>query len=300
MTSKAKKNKQVIRLDTTEIWSTKQGVTLLIFPVICLLVFSSVILWLGDGTISRNSYWTIQVDGFIAMNGVLSLFPVLFANLTQLGDSLILLPILSFLIIWRPQAWAAMFGAIPLGVFLSAGGKYLAAVPRPGVVLDPESFTVIGSALKGYHSLPSGHTITVFVVGTAILFALVPFPRTKLHYSLLIIGLFIATLLSISRIAMGVHWPLDIVAGATLGYLAGISGVILTQRYHRWWHWLKVEKYQFIFCVIMLVWSFGLFKRVFKHSDNTSIVIWIAAIAGLITSLYLLKGSINYFFKKTT
>lgn len=41
-------------------------------------------------------------------------------------------------------------------------------------------------------------------------------------------GLMFATLLSISRVAVGAHWPLDIVVGRSLGYLAGPSGVYLT------------------------------------------------------------------------
>jgi len=280
-----------------EAWSAKQLVKIISFPTFCLMVFTVIIVWHSDGDISRSRYWNIQLDWFLDMNGYLSSFPVLFANLTQLGDGLILLPMLSFLIIWRPQAWAAVFGAIPLGTLLSAGGKYLAAVPRPAVVLDPEVFTVIGGAHKGYHSLPSGHTITIFGMTAIILFVLIPLPRTKAQYCVLTVGLLVATLLSISRVAVGVHWPLDILAGAALGYLAGVSGVVLTQRYRRWWDWLTVEKYQFIFGAIMLAWSLSLLNKVFKHSDSMSIVIWIAAIMGLITSFYLFKNSAKYFFK---
>ena len=268
------------------------------FPVLCLLSFSCIVFWFSGGEISRVNYWRFQVEWFTEINQTLSHLDVLFENLTQLGDALILLPIISFLIIWRPQIWAGFFGAIPLGVLLSAGGKYLAAVPRPGVVLDPTIYTAVGS-MKGFHSLPSGHTLTIFAMMAIILLVLIPTPKSKIHYGLLICGFLIAALIAISRVAVGVHWPLDLVAGAGLGYLAGVSGVILTQRYRRWWFWLMAEKYQFIFAAIMLAWSLGLFKRLFKQSDNTDIVIWIAALSGLMTALYLLKQSALYYLKDT-
>ena len=266
------------------------------FPVFSLLGFIGMVLWLSGGEISRASYWKTQLEWFDEISLALLPWRVLFENLTQLGDALILLPIISFLIVWRPQVWAGFFGAIPLGIVLSAGGKYLAAVPRPGVVLDPTVYTAVGG-LKGYHSLPSGHTITIFVIMTVILLVLIPTPRRRTHYIMLACGMLVATIIGLSRVAVGVHWPLDIVAGAALGYLAAVSGVMLTKRYRHWWHWLKAEKYHFISGFIMLAWSFGLLKRVLRHSDGTDIVIWIAASLGLVTAIYLLLKSALYYLK---
>lgn len=269
------------------------------FPIFCLLLFSLLVYGLSEGEISRTSYWRLQVDWFITLNHQLASWSVLFANLTQLGDALILLPILSFLIIWKPQAWAAMFGAIPLGAILSVGSKYMAWVPRPAVVLDPDSFTVIGSALKGYHSLPSGHTITLFGAVAAVMLVVAPLAKRE-DYWLHGMGLGMALLLAASRVAVGVHWPLDIVAGAALGYLAGLNGVFLTQRYPRWWHWLTLEKYQFIFGTIMLIWGLGLFNRVLRESDEADRVIWVAAIIACASAFILLQRSVNYLLLKTT
>ena len=192
--------------------------------------------------------------------------------------------------------WAGFFGVIPLGALLSIGGKYWAAVPRPGAVLDPAIYTSVGE-LSHYNSLPSGHTLSIFAMMTVFLLVLIPSPQNKKHLSLWGLGMLVAAFIGISRVAVGVHWPLDIVAGAALGYLAGVSGVILTQRYSRWWRWLEVKEYQFVFGVIMLAWSFVLFKRVIRHSDNTDIVIWISATMGLLTALCLLMKSARYFYK---
>lgn len=266
------------------------------FPFLCLLGLSLTVIWLTGGDVNRTSYWSIQVDWFASISETLLPWRVFFQNITQLGDALIFLPIISFLIVWRPQIWAGFFGAIPLGIVLSAGGKYLAAIPRPGVVLDPAIYTAVGG-MKGYHSFPSGHTITIFTIMAVILLVLIPTIQRRAQCSLFVCGLLIASFIAISRVAVGVHWPLDLVAGAALGYLAGMSGVMLTQRYQRWWHWLKEEDYQFIFGTIMLIWSFGLFRRVLIHSDNTDIVVWVAAILGLITSLYLLKNIVRHYLK---
>lgn len=275
-------------------WTPKQFARLSIFPIVSLLFLLGTIFWNSDGAVSRNNYWGIQLEWFQFINEGLSEWFILFTNLTQLGDAIILLPILSFFIFARPQVWAAFFGSIPLGLLLSAGGKYVAAVPRPGVVLDPLVYKGVGS-LGGYNSLPSGHTITIFCVVTVVIFVFIPVPRRKTHHILLGLGLFVATLIGLSRVAVGVHWPLDVVAGAAFGYLAGVSGVYLTQRYLRWWCWLKMVRFQFILGGIMLMWSFSLFKKVFNDSDSTDIVVWVAASVGFMTSIYILFQGMKYY-----
>ena len=267
------------------------------FPLGCLLSVGLTVLWLTEGDLSRTNYWGIQVGWFATISQALYPWRIFFENVTQLGDALVLLPLISVLIVYRPQIWAGFFGAIPLGVLLSAGGKYLAAIPRPGAVLDPSIYTAVGG-IKGYHSFPSGHTITIFTIMTVILLVLIPTIQRRAQFSLFVFGFLIASFIALSRVAVGVHWPLDLVAGAGLGYLAGMSGVMLTQRYQHWWHWLKAEKNQFIFGTIMLAWSCGHFKRLLRGSDNTDIIVWIAATLGLMTSFYLLYRSAQYYLKK--
>ena len=97
---------------------TSQHIYHFIFPALSLLCFFAIVLWLSGGDISRNNYWTTQLEWFDQISQTLSQWRVFFKNVTQLGDALILLPIISFLVIWRPQVWAGFFGAIPLGVLL--------------------------------------------------------------------------------------------------------------------------------------------------------------------------------------
>lgn len=274
-------------------WMAGQVSRLLIFPSVILLSLAITVLWLSNGEFSRYSYWNIQAEWFTTLNARLSSWPVFWTNVTELGDALVLLPLLSFLIFRHPRMWAALFGAIPLGVLLSIGGKHLAAIPRPAGVLDPGTFVILGQTLKSHTSFPSGHTITVFACMTVILLTLIPSPKGWRQYTLLVAGFAVAGLMALSRVAVGAHWPFDIIAGAALGYLAGLSGILLTHRYQRWWHWLEAEQYNVVFGLIMLLWSIGLAKEASNLHGNAAITILAASSLGLISSLCLFKRCIN-------
>lgn len=63
-------------------------------------------------------------------------------------------------------------------------------------------------------SLPSGHTAGAFVVATTLA---IYFP------ALAALALLWACSVGLSRIMLGVHFPLDVIAGATLGTLCSLS-----------------------------------------------------------------------------
>lgn len=66
-------------------------------------------------------------------------------------------------------------------------------------------------------SLPSGHTAAAFVI-TVIL---------SYFYPLLILpSLIWASLVGISRIYLGVHYPTDVLAGMSLGIFSALSGIL--------------------------------------------------------------------------
>jgi undecaprenyl-diphosphatase len=67
-------------------------------------------------------------------------------------------------------------------------------------------------------SLPSGHTAAAWVI--AILVAL--------HSPILTVPVFIwATLVGVSRVYLGVHYPTDILAGFILGTLSAVSSIFI-------------------------------------------------------------------------
>ena len=275
------------------IWSAKHLALLISFPSIILLV-GVLIFLLANGELDRVDYWKSQSALFIETNHYLSSWSSFWFNTTQLGDALIFFPLVSFLIIWRPQAWAAMLAAVPLATFLAVGGKHLAAIPRPAAILDHNFFTIIGNTLTAHNSLPSGHTITAFAIITAILGSLIPFPSQKSHWLWWLLGLLLAATIALSRIAVGAHWPIDIIVGALFGYIAGISGVFLTQRYKRWWGWLCIPKYHFIFGFILMAWSILLISKITEFSDDNIPIYWLAILSSSTSSLYLLKSLFYY------
>jgi membrane-associated phospholipid phosphatase len=273
---------------TTTQWNKKTILFLTFIPLLSLISFLIFIFLLNEGSISRNSYWQIQLEYFIPLNHFLSSYPQLWNNLTHIGDALVLFPLLSFFLIIRPQVWVALFATIPLGLLLSQGGKKLAEMPRPASVLNDGQLIIIGDTVSAHTSLPSGHTITIFAAITVILGVLIPKPQNKIHIILLVFGLFIAATLALSRVAVGAHWPLDIITGSIFGYFAGISGILITHRYKNCWQWLQKPNKQFIVGGIMLTWSFYLMYRALYLSHDFLIVLWISALIGTVVSLYLI------------
>jgi membrane-associated phospholipid phosphatase len=94
-------------------------------------------------------------------------------------------------------------------------------VPRPPAVLG-DAAHVIGPAYRA-GSFPSGHATTSFALAGLIVMALG-------WRAASVLGLGIAFLAALSRSVVGVHWPLDLLAGAFGGWLSAFIGLWLAQR----------------------------------------------------------------------
>ena len=179
--------------------------------------------------------WPAQVDSFIAVNHrAAACPPALWSQLTLLGDTAVLLTLLSPLLVWRPQAVMAALASVPVGGLLSVIAKWAFQTPRPGAVLEAGQFNLIGPLLS-HHSFPSGHSITAFAVASAVLATTVPLVRGWRSGLLLGGALLLASAVGCSRLAVGAHWPLDVLAGASGGWLAGLVGALATRRWQGWW-----------------------------------------------------------------
>lgn len=208
-------------------------------------------------------------------------------NITYMGDALILIPFLSFICLINTRMWAAIFGAIPLAFSLSHLSKSFFSIPRPAAVLDHQNMTIIGDTLTAYTSFPSGHTITIFTAMSAIVF--VGFKETlisrELNSGLLLAVFLIASIVGISRVAVGAHWPADIVMGAIVGIISGLSGEYISRKYLNWWHW-KIEKKAYLGCFI-LTFSFILFASMISGKLPELIIIWTAIIISALVGTYI-------------
>ncbi len=146
------------------------------------------------------------------------------AGLSMLGNAWGVLAITSPLLVGAPRLMWAWLCAAPFAILFSRGGKALIESPRPAAVVDNTQIRVVGELLHNV-SMPSGHTLTAFTVASAIYFALPPVGRAK-HLWLFVL----AAGAGLSRIAVGAHWPGDVVVGASLGLLAGMLGTRLLAR----------------------------------------------------------------------
>lgn len=117
--------------------------------------------------------------------------------------------------------------ALATGSLLSNGLKLFFDRTRPDLVehLD-RTFT---------SSFPSGHAMVSMVTWLTLAAVLVRFvPRRRLQYFVQIAAFFLALLIGVTRVYLGVHWPSDVLAGWSIGVAwAGICWLVahyLTRR----------------------------------------------------------------------
>ena len=187
---------------------------------------------LGLVAIGQTGDWYV---GFIPAQAASQVLPPwLWESLTTLGDGRVQLALmLPFCLRYPRVFWALVVGALIAGA-LSRGFKVWFDLPRPAAVLDASQITIIGARLTA-HSFPSGHSVSAFSFVVAWL-ALLGWR------SLPIVA--IAALAAFSRIAVGAHWPVDVLAGGLIGLIGGWAGLRLTRKF-RWGlgiraHWILV------------------------------------------------------------
>ncbi len=215
------------------------------------------------GIYGNNSeyYTSSQINLFLTINRKLSVTPEFWLNITALGDIAVLLSILSIFILKNVRIWAALFGSMPSAIILTHLNKRLFEIPRPAAIIDVSQFEVAGKILRGYTSLPSGHTITIFTAVTVILCILIIDKKIQRPVLWSIFLTFFASTVAISRIAVGAHWPIDVLSGAILGIISGISGVYLTYKYISWWKWMAYAKFGYYHIIILLLLTYALISR---------------------------------------
>jgi membrane-associated phospholipid phosphatase len=145
------------------------------------------------------------------------------ANLTLLGDTAIALMFILPLLGRRPNLVWQFFLAALFATFWAQGVKALVASMRPPAVMPAGSFHLIGPLLE-QHSFPSGHTTTIFILAGLIC---LQYLDNWIKYSVLLL----AVLVGLSRIACGVHWPLDVLGGMFGGWLSAVAGIWLSTRW---------------------------------------------------------------------
>ena len=186
-------------------------------------------LWLwGVPVFSLVSMFALYISGenaalFMHLNAALeNMGDSFWSHVTILGDSVIAIMFILPFVHRRPDLiWQFLLAAIIAGLAV-----YLLKNPdmlRPPAVLEAGSFHLIGPALR-HVSFPSGHTTTAFLV--AGLFCMQQIPAW-----LKTLVLLLAVSAGLSRIACGIHWPMDVLGGMLCGWLAAGAGIWLGRRW---------------------------------------------------------------------
>jgi undecaprenyl-diphosphatase len=161
-----------------------------------------------------ESVHNAEIDLFRAMNlagtnGPLDSVMVLF---TILGISYVI--VLVCIPLWLQGKRDAAFDVAVLVVLATLAAEALKLIvdrPRPSLELDRVRTLVSATG----PAFPSAHATRAFAVACLICYVE---PR---KYGLG--ALFLASLISLSRVYLGVHWPTDVLAGAVLGVAVAVG-----------------------------------------------------------------------------
>ncbi len=114
---------------------------------------------------------------------------------------------------WREWRRAAFAAGLSAGLALAAGAviSHIVDRPRPFVADPGQLHLFVSHSADG--SFPSDHATASFAIAVAIVLR-------KRSWG--IVALAAATVLSVGRVAVGVHYPTDVLAGAALGAAAAL------------------------------------------------------------------------------
>lgn len=218
-------------------------------------IVAAIVLWLLQVNqplflfINRSSAWT--GDG-------------VWATLTILGDAAVVFAVL-LLFAGRPRViWPAALATL-LALLWVHGLKGPLGFLRPSALLSADLFHVIGPVIKA-KSFPSGHTTAAFTVAGVL--CLQPF-----HNGAKAVILLVALLAGLSRIVVGAHWPLDVLAGAFGGWLAAVAGAWLADRW-AWGYGVATQRILVLWLAAAAVWLLA------GHDTRYPQAVWLQYLIG--------------------
>ena len=162
--------------------------------------------------------------GFERLNAAAAAYPDwVWEWLTALGDERVPLALSLFFARRRPRVFWTLVLAALLAIAYSRGLKHLFDTLRPPAVLAADAFHLIGPGPRRT-SFPSGHSTSAGVFFGVLVY----YARWWETRALLLL---IALLVGLSRVAVGVHWPVDVAFGLGGGLAAAWAGARLAARW---------------------------------------------------------------------
>ena len=235
-----------------------------IIPTISLTFFLAIVLLSG-----------LDHSLFISSNKLAQVLPHSFWQILTTLSAPLVAPLLIFTLFHKqPLFLRALLISISLGIICNYGLKYGFAYPRPASVLAADGFFHSGPKIAS-PSFPSGHTLTIFLLMSLISHWL---NNTRLSMALFTV----AFVISLSRIAVGAHWPSDVLFGALVGWVIGWFSVLIHRRLSDTIHSTLVLGIYFV----------GLFVGIFALVTKTPYPAgqWLSTAIALFTIAYSLKS----------
>lgn len=167
------------------------------------------------------SFWGVHGGVEFLTRPTSDLSPSVWSNLSLLGDLRLLLVFALLLSYRRPELLYTFLVAALIGWLLTRGIKLVVHAPRPGQF---EELALLEKAhhISGSYSFPSGHTVSV--MGFACL--LIATTRSAWSWSLLIV----AAACGYARVAIGAHWPVDVLGGTLVGLASAAIALHLFEK----------------------------------------------------------------------
>jgi membrane-associated phospholipid phosphatase len=219
-----------------------------------------------------------NVAVFIFLNAQLAVLGDPFwSHATVLGDTTIALLFVLPLLVYKPQ-WSVQFlFAAVFATLYAHGMKELFSSLRPPAVLSAEQLHLIGFALQN-NSFPSGHTTTIFLLaGWLCMAVLSGWARGAV--------LAVALLVGLSRIACGVHWPLDVLGGMAGGWLCAWAGISLAHHWQVFSENCYTPKIFLLLGIALAIWSIGWYDNSYAGTRALQIIISVISTALLIAQI---------------
>jgi len=150
-----------------------------------------------------------------------------FSKFTFLGDGIFALILsLLFLIFKKKKASFLTLITFVFSGLVAQLIKNIAHNPRPKLFFKPDVYVhfIDGVTVSNNFSFPSGHTTTAFAVVTLIVLIA---EKKIIQLPLLLI----AILIGYSRIYLGQHFLLDVIAGAFIGAISALITVYFAEKW---------------------------------------------------------------------